>query len=111
MINLYLSGMLLFNVTAMADERIGAEFESWIKKTHLPVVKAMGLFHSERLLRLTSPQQDGITYCLQFISAGDAAIAQYRQQFMPALYQKVQQQYAGQLFLIESQMEFIDDRD
>lgn len=111
MINLYLCDMLLFNVTAIADEQIGTALETWLRQTHFPDIRAAALFSSVRLLRVVHPIQDGITYCVQLIASGADAIETYKQQFLPALHHKMQQQYNGQLFLIESQMEFIGEQE
>ncbi len=108
MINAYLRHMQLFNVTAIVEEPVAPAFEAWLAKTHFPVVKASGLFDSERLLRVLNPQHEGTTYCIQFIADGETAVSRYKQEFFPALQHKAQQDYAGRLFLIETQMESIN---
>ncbi|SEM02673.1 protein of unknown function [bacterium A37T11] len=108
MICAYLRQMQLFNVTFIADKHIGKELESWLLNTHLPIVKATGLFISERLLRVLNPQNDGITYCLQFIAENEDHILLYKQEFMSAVHQKAQEEFTERLFLIESLMEFVD---
>ncbi len=105
--NPYLRGMLLFNVTAIADKAIGAAVERWLRLDHLPLIKDAGLFTDTKLLRLLSPPQDGMTVCVQLVGEADE-VERYRHEFFPQFQLKAQQ-YAGQLFLIESTMEYLDE--
>ncbi|SRR5690606_12498483 len=105
--NPYLRPMLLFNITAIADTGIGPVVERWLRQDHIPLVQKAELFMDARLLRLLSPPQEGMTLCIQLI--GDAnGIERYRQDFLP-LFQQQAHQYTGQLFLIESIMEYMDE--
>jgi len=106
--NLYLRSMLLFNVTAIADKDIGTTVELWLRRQHLPLVQNAGLFTDRRLLRVLSPPQEGVTICLQLIGHADD-VEHYRREFLPQ-FQLQAQQYAGQLFLIESTMEYMDEQ-
>ena len=105
--NPYLRGMLLLNVTAIADTGIGPAVELWLRRDHLPLVKEAGLFTDTKLLRLLSPPQEGMTICVQFIGDTDS-VERYRREFYPRLQQQAHH-YTGQLFLIESVMEYIDE--
>ena len=60
--------MIVYNETYMVDEAIDQEWLSWIKENHIPAVLKTGNFESSKILRVLNSPNEGITYCIQFLT-------------------------------------------
>ncbi len=104
---MYLCNMLLYNVTVIMEEPIAADWLQWMKTTQIPTVMATDCFVSHRLLKIMDSPNEGLSYCVQFISENEAKHEEFRnlheQKFTAEMYTK----YPNQLVSFSTLMEFV----
>jgi len=81
--------MIIYNVTCKVDASREDEWVSWMRKVHVPDVCATGSFISATLLRLKFPPEDeGVTYAVQYHCPSMQILDRYLSEFAPALQQE-----------------------
>lgn len=99
--------MIIYNVTTILEEQIHAEYLSFMQHIHMPAVMATGKFISCNLLRLTEPENEGITYCAQYITDDMAKLVDYRQHHSPKLQEDFNQKFENKYVAFRSVLESI----
>jgi hypothetical protein len=100
--------MILYNITIIIEDEIERDWLIWMHNIHIPEVMAAGQFVSKRLLKVLDSPNEGITYCVQFISESREAYNNYRLHSEPALMHALQSKFANRLVSFNTIMEFID---
>jgi hypothetical protein len=98
--------MILFNITILSDNEVHEELRSWILKDFIPTVAKEELFRSQSLLKILNSPNEGVTYSLQFIAENEDKVDTFRKGQLLSLHNKAQNEYANQVYLLESLMEF-----
>jgi hypothetical protein len=99
--------MIIYNVTTILEEQIHAEYLAFMQQIHMPAVMASGKFISCNLLRLTEPENEGITYCAQYITDDRNKLVDYRQHYSPKLQEEFNQQFENKYVAFSSVLESI----
>ena len=71
--------MILFNVTIILDDEIQNEWLNWMKTKQIPDVMNTGCFVSNRMLKVVDSPNEGVTYCVQYISDSLENLNEFRQ--------------------------------
>lgn len=98
--------MILFNITLLSDQDIHEELKSWILTDFFPKNSLDDVLSSQALLKVINSPNEGVTYAMQFIAESEDAITKFRQQHLPSLHAKVQQNWTNKVFFFESVMEY-----
>ncbi len=77
--------MIIYNVTTILEESIHDEYLIYMQQIHMPEVMATGKFISCNLLKLTEPDNEGVTYCAQYVTDDMEKLNEYRQNYSPKL--------------------------
>lgn len=99
--------MIIYNVTTIIEEGIQEEYLNFMDQIHMPEVMATGKFSSCNLLRLTEPENEGITYCAQYITDSAENLDDYREKYSPKLQQDFQQKFEGKFVAFRSVLESV----
>ena len=99
--------MIIYNVTTIIEESIHNEYISFMQQKHMPEVMATGKFTSCNLLRLTEPENEGITYCAQYITDNYENLEDYRNNYSPKFQEEIQQKFQNKLVAFRSVLEKI----
>jgi hypothetical protein len=99
--------MIVFNVTTIIEESIQAEYLTFMQQEHMPMVMATGAFISNNLFLLTEPQNEGITYCAQYITDSEQKLIDYRANHSPQLQVHFKEKFEGKYVAFRSVLHLV----
>jgi len=99
--------MLLYNVTTIIEDSSAERWLQWMKDIHIPQVMQTGLFVSSRLLKVIDSPNEGITYCIQYITEDMDNYLKYQDKYAPAQFAQVNENFKNQQVSFTSLMEYI----
>ncbi len=86
--------MILYNVTINIEPDIQEDWVQWMKHKHIPDVLNTGLFRGHYFFRIISnPQEEGLTYCIQYFLDNIRDYEKYQEKYAPALQKEVEERY------------------
>lgn len=100
--------MVLYNVTIILDEEIHDAWLTWLKHEHLKEMMNTRLFISYRILKVLDSPNEGITYCIQYISETVEKYNEYIQLYASQLQNNVPVQFLNKFVVFSTLMEFIE---
>lgn len=87
---------MMYVVSIAIDAHRAAEWEAWMRATHVPDVMATGCFAHATLARDEGADRDGRTaYRVVYVAASAAALARYQAEHAAALQQDHTRRYEG----------------
>ena len=99
--------MILYNITVIIDEGIETEWLKWINETFIPEALSSNLLVSSRVLKVLDSPNEGITYCLQFISDSIENYNEFKDIHAPALLNSHALKFENQFVFFSTIMEFV----
>ena len=102
--------MILINLTIILDEEIHNEWLHWMKTKQIQDVMNTGCFVSNRLLNVLDSPNEGLTYCVQYISDSLENLNEFRQKHEHMIQANMPEQFNNKLVLFPTVMEFIDNQ-
>ncbi len=102
--------MILFNITIILDDEIHNEWLHWMKTRQIPDVMNTGCFVSNRLLNVLDSPNEGVTYCVQYISDSLENLNEFKQKHEHMIQANMPEQFNNKLVLFPTVMEFIDNQ-
>ena len=102
--------MILYNVTVKIDNTAHDEWLAYMQHTHIPEVMQTGCFLENRMSRMVipaDPEQDGVTYSIQYLCSNMAILQQYQARFAPTLQQDHTRRYEGKFVAFRTVMEIV----
>jgi hypothetical protein len=100
--------MILYNITVIIEEEIEAGWLDFINHTFVPDALASNLLISNRILRVIDSPNEGITYCLQFISDNLENYTQFKDSYASQLFDAHALKFKNQAVFFSTIMEFIN---
>lgn len=97
--------MIIYNVTTILEESIEQDYLDYMKDIHMPEVMASGAFSTCNLLKLTEPDNEGVTYCAQYITDDIQKLNQYRANISPKLQEDFKQKFNNHYVAFRSVLE------
>ena len=83
---MYISTMILYNVTLILDADIEADWLDWMHTEHIAEVMATGCFSAKRMLKVLDSPNEGVTYCMQYIADNMEQCNHYQTEFAPTYW-------------------------
>jgi len=102
--------MILFNITIILDNEIHNEWLHWMNTRQIPDIMNTGCFVSNRLLNVLDSPNEGVTYCVQYISDSLEKLNEFRQKHDHSIQAKLPEQFNNKLVLFSTVMKFIDNQ-
>ena len=99
--------MILYNVTVILDEEIHDSWLNWLKQEHLKEMMRTGFFISYRILKVLNSPNEGITYCIQYISESIEKYNEFMQIHANPL-QNAPAEFLNKFVVFSTLMEFIE---
>lgn len=99
--------MIIYNVTTILEESIEQDYLKYMKEIHMAEVMATGMFSSCNLLKLTEPDNEGATYCAQYITDDIQKLNEYRATMSPKLQEDFKQKFDNQYVAFRSVLESV----
>lgn len=98
--------MILYNVTVNIAPEVHREWLEWMKNKHIPDVLSTGLFIENRFFRvLTTEEDEGFTYSVQYFLESMEKYETYREVFAPALQAEHTEKYRDQFVAFRTLLE------
>ncbi|MCB0820783.1 MAG: DUF4286 family protein [Bacteroidetes bacterium] len=98
--------MILYNVTVNIAPEVHMEWLEWMKHKHIPDVLSTGLFIENRIFRvLTTEEDEGFTYSVQYFLDSMEKYETYREVFAPALQAEHTEKYRDQFVAFRTLLE------
>lgn len=103
--------MILYNVTVMVDAEVAADWLEWMREHHIPEVMGSGYFVSHRLCRLLQPEpeQNTVTFAVQYFCTSGDKLTEYIVQVAPALRDKHSNRYGNKAQAFRTVLEILSD--
>lgn len=60
--------MIVYNETYIVDDSVHLEWLEWIKAEHIAQIMGTGLFNSFNILHVLNSPNEGVTYCIQYLT-------------------------------------------
>jgi hypothetical protein len=102
--------MILYNVTLILENEIQNDCLCWLQKMQIPKAMDTGYFISNRLLKVLDSPNEGLTYCIQFVSESVQKLNEFKQKHGGILESDIPQEFNNKLVIFPSIMEFIDNQ-
>lgn len=99
--------MIVFNLTTIIDKSIKEEYISFMQQEHMPLVMETGAFNSCQLFLLTEPENEGITYCAQYITDDEQKLIDYKAIHSPKLQVHFQEKFEGKYVAFRSVLQLV----
>jgi hypothetical protein len=105
--NMYISTMILYNVTLILDADIEADWLDWMHTEHIAEVMATGCFSAKRMLKVLDSPNEGVTYCMQYIADNMEQYNRYQTEFAPTIQAKGLAQFENKFVAYRTLMESV----
>lgn len=106
--NQYLRSMILYNVTVILEADIERDWLHWMHSEHVPEVMSTGCFNANRMLKVLDSPNEGVTYCMQYITDSMAQYERYKNEFAPALQAASLAKFENKFVAYRSLMEAVN---
>ena len=101
--------MILYHVTIKIDQKVAAEWLSWMRAVHIPDVMATGCFQAYRITRmLYEDQEEGITFSVQYIAGNEEDLRYYSEHHAPRLQKEHREKFHNQFVAYRTVHEIIE---
>jgi hypothetical protein len=60
--------MIIYNETYVIEEAIRHEWLNWMQTVQIPAIMKLGWFNTYKILTVLESPNEGVTYCVQFIT-------------------------------------------
>ena len=100
--------MLVYNITTKVEKEIEVSWLQWQKEEHIPEVMASGMFNDFKIYQLISqPEDDGITFIIQYFAETFANYQEYSQNFAPLLIEKAFNKWGDKFLSFKSLLQAV----
>jgi hypothetical protein len=101
--------MIIYNVTLKVDHSVAADWQQWMKSTHIGEMMATGLFHDSRFCRLLEQDEsDGLTFVVQYHCNSMEDYQKYLDHHAAAMRQKGTDRFGDKVLAFRTLMETLD---
>ena len=101
--------MIVYNITIKIDPSIETAWLKWQQEEHIPEVMSSGQFTDNKFFRLLDPpDNEGITYVVQYFAPTLEHYESYIAGFAPALRKKAFDRWGDQFIAFRTIMEVVN---
>ncbi|MDX1684104.1 MAG: DUF4286 family protein [Saprospiraceae bacterium] len=101
--------MIIYNVTVKIEPAIREDWETWMKRVHIPDVIATNCFTDAQLRRLLIDEDDGITYSIQYRCRSMTDLEKYQNEHASRLQSEHTERYEGKYVAFRTLMEQMEE--
>jgi hypothetical protein len=105
---LYVCGMIIYNETIIVDEAVHKQWLHWMQDEYIPMVMKTGHFNSYKILNVIDSPNEGVTYCIQYLTDKLESYNHFDQKHRQGLQAIHQQRFENQLVLFNSLMQTVN---
>lgn len=102
--------MIVYNETYVMDEAIKDEWLTWMQTEQIPAIMKTGWFNSYKILSVLDSPNEGVTYCVQFITDKEGNYTYFRNKHSNWFHQLHNQKFENRFVLFNTLMQLIDEK-
>jgi hypothetical protein len=102
--------MIIYNETYVMDELIREEWLDWMKTQQIPAILRTGWFKSYKILSVLDSPNEGVTYCVQFITDKREDYNYFKNKHANWFHQLHSQKFENRYVLFNTLMELIEEK-
>jgi hypothetical protein len=99
--------MIIYNVTISIDKSVHDDWLIWMKEVHIPEVMATGFFIEQKICRVLTEEDEGMTYAIQYTAASMDDLKEYQKHHSPALQKKHSDRYRDKFVAFRTLLEVV----
>lgn len=103
--------MIIYNETYIIDESIQQQWLNWMQTVQIPAIMQTGWFNAYKILTILNSPNEGVTYCVQFITDVPERYAYFREQHQQKFHHLHNQQFENKFVLFNTLMQLIDENE
>lgn len=100
--------MMVYNETVIVEEIIHNDWLYWMQNEYIPLMMATGCFNNHTILKVVDSPNEGVTYCVQYLTDSIQTYQQFANVYQPDLFAIHQQQFANQFVIFTTLMQTIN---
>lgn len=100
--------MIIYNETFVVEASAGDEWLQWMQKEHIPAALATGYFTEHKILEVIDSPNEGVTYCIQYITDDIAKYHLFKERHLHHLHTRHHQQFENRYVLFNSLMKNVN---
>ena len=101
--------MIIYNVTVKVQHLIATEWLEWLKSEHIPDIISTGCFTHATILHLyESDDEEGLTYAVQYHSAGREFYENYISRFADTMRKRAIDKWGEKFIAYRTVMEVVN---
>ena len=97
--------MIIYNETYVIEEAIELDWLNWIQTEQIPAVMKTGYFESYKILTVLDSPNEGITYCIQFMTDTIEKYKFFKQQHLHYFHQLHNNRFENKFVLFNTLMQ------
>ena len=102
--------MIIYNETYIIDESIQQQWLNWMQTIQIPAIIQTGCFNSYKIFTVLNSPNEGVTYCVQFITDNAKNYTYFQEQHQNNFHQLHNQQFENRFVLFNTLMQLIDEK-
>jgi hypothetical protein len=100
--------MIIYNETFVVEASAEQEWLQWMKAEHIPAAMATGCFTGHNILQVLDSPNEGVTYCIQYLTDDINNYQQFAEQYAQQLHIRHHQQFENRYVLFNSLMQAVN---
>jgi hypothetical protein len=101
--------MIIYNETYVVNPEVHETWLAWVKLNHIPSALSTGLFNSYKILTVLNSPNEGVTYCVQFVTDQIERYTQFTEEHSDRLHYMLHKQFENQFVLFNSIMQLLEE--
>jgi hypothetical protein len=99
--------MYIYNVTINIEESVHREWMKWMREVHIPDVMRTGCFIDNRMLRVLTEEDEGMTYSIQYTFLEMSDMEEYRENHAPRLQKDTLEKFKDKFVAFRTLLEIL----
>ena len=101
--------MIIYNVTVKVNHSIAESWIKWLKEEHIPAIINTGCFsHATILHLLEAGDEEGITYAIQYHTAGKELYTRYIENFADEMRKRAIDKWGDNFIAFRTVMQVVN---
>ena len=100
--------MIIYNETFVVETSAEPEWVQWMLKEHIPAAMSTGYFTEYKILEVLDSPNEGVTYCIQFITDDIAKYHLFKERHLHHLHTRHHQEFENRYVLFNTLMKKIN---
>ncbi|RYZ98079.1 MAG: DUF4286 family protein [Sphingobacteriaceae bacterium] len=99
--------MIVYNETVIIEEATHQAWLKWMQEQQIPNIMATGCFISHQILTVRDSPNEGVTYCIQYLTDDIEKYNKFNEQYLPTFHQALNQRFENRFVMFNTLMEQI----